>query len=297
MPTKNRAIILVHIAIAMFGSASIFGKLIDQHVFVLVAGRVLFAALITGLYFLFSKTSIKLNSKKDYGIIFLMGFILAIHWIAFYHSIQISTVAIALLTFSTCPIFATFLEPLFFDEKIQKSDIIVAIIAFIGVAIVIPKIDFSDAVFWGVLEGVFSGFTFALVSILERKHVKHYSGLVISFYEQVIVFVILLPLAIFIGVKPMGISQISTFILFSIVFTLFSRLLYISGLKGVSAQTAGVITCLEPLYGAILAALIFSEIPTHRELIGGAIILSAVCYSSIKAMNKNKAKSELPTNM
>ena len=295
MIAKNRSLILVHIAIAMFGSASLFGKLIDQHVFVIVAGRVLFAALLTGLYFVFSKTNIKLNSKKDYGIILLTGSILAAHWIAFYHSIQISTVAIALLTFSTCPIFATFLEPLFFDEKIKKSDIIVAVIAFWGVAIVIPKIDFNDAIFWGVLEGVFSGFTFALVSILERKHVKNYSGLVISFYEQVIVFIILLPLTIFIGIKPMVPSQIGIFLLFSIVFTLISRLLYITGLKHVSAQTAGVITCLEPLYGAILAAIFFSEIPTYRELIGGTIILSAVCYSSIKSMKKASVKNH-PSN-
>ncbi|MEA5084059.1 MAG: EamA family transporter [Lachnospiraceae bacterium] len=291
MDNKNRSLLIVHLAVAMFGSASLFGKLIDQPTYVIVAGRVLFSAVIMGIFFKVKGISIRLNCKKDYLLVLLMGAILAVHWLAFYHSVQISTVAIALLTFSTCPIFATFLEPLFFKERLKKSDVLVAIVAFSGVAFVVPKVEIGNNMFIGVMEGIFSGVTFALVSILERKYIKNYKGIVISFYEQAIVFIILLPLVIIVGIKPMSSTQIGTFMIFSIIFTLFSRLLYITGLKGVSAQTASIITCLEPLYGIFLAFIFVHEVPSVRELIGGTIILTAVGYSSFKAMREVKIKS------
>jgi drug/metabolite transporter (DMT)-like permease len=291
MKDKNKSLLLLHLAIAMFGTTSLFGKIIDQPAFVIIVGRVFFSFIIMGMFFKLKGISIRLNSKKDYFIVLLMGAILAIHWLAFFHSVQISTVAIALLTFSTCPIFTTFLEPLFFNERLKKSDILVAIVAFCGIAFVIPKVEIGNSIFRGAVEGVFSGVTFALLSILERKYVKEYKGIVISFYEQVITFVLLLPIVIIVGIKPTSISQIGTFIIFSVVFTLFSRLMYISGLKGISAQTASVITCLEPLYGIFLAFIFVHEVPTLRELVGGAIILTAVGYSSFSAMREAKTNA------
>ena len=63
---------------------------------------------------------------------FLLGVIIAVHWFFFYHAIQISTVTIVLLTFSTCPIFATFIEPMVFrEEKLEKINIIIACVAFL----------------------------------------------------------------------------------------------------------------------------------------------------------------------
>lgn len=290
MNDRNKSLFLVHLAIAMFGTSSLFGKIIDQPAFVIIVGRVFFSSIIMGIFFKLKGISIRLNSKKDYYIVLLMGAILAIHWLAFFHSIQISTVAIALLTYSTCPIFTTFLEPLFFNERIRRSDIIVAIVAFCGIAFVIPKVEIGDSIFRGAVEGVFSGVTFALLSILERKYVKEYKGIVISFYEQVITFVLLVPIVIIVGIKPISVSQIGIFIIFSLVFTLFSRLMYISGLKGVSAQTASIVTCLEPVYGIFLAFVFVHEVPSIRELIGGTTILTAVGYSSFKAMRDAKIK-------
>ena len=49
------------------------------------------------------------------------GFWLLILWIAFFKSIQVSTVAIGLLTFASYPLFTTFLEPVFFKEKLSQT--------------------------------------------------------------------------------------------------------------------------------------------------------------------------------
>jgi len=97
---------------------------------------------------------------------------LAIHWGTFFQAIQISTVAVGLLAFSTFPIFTTFLEPIFFKEKLRLSNIILAIITLGGVALVIPNFELSNNVTQGALWGIASGFSFSILSILNRKYVK-----------------------------------------------------------------------------------------------------------------------------
>ena len=291
MQKNNKSMLLVHIAIALFGSSSLFGKLINQPPFAIVAGRVFFSVLIMFFIFKAKNISLNLHNKQNYLKVLLLGVILTVHWVLFYHSVQISTVAISLLTFSTCPIFATFLEPMFFkDEKLTKENVFIALVAFIGVAIVVPKFELGSTMLQGFIEGILAGLTFALVSVLERKYVKELNGVVISFYEQLIVFIALLPICIFTGLNPVSKSDIFYILLFSTVFTLLSRYCYITGLKGVSAQTAGVLTTLEPIYGIILAAVLLNETPTVKELIGGVVILLAAVYSSMRAMRKSSAK-------
>ena len=290
MQSKNKSLLFVHIAIAMFGSSGLFAKLINQPSFVIVCGRVFFSFILMFLFFKIKGISIKLNEKRDYLNVLLMGIVLTVHWLLFYHSIQITTVAIGLLTFSTCPIFATFLEPIFFkEEKLTLKNVLVAVVAFLGVAVVVPMSDFNTQLIRGVIEGILSGLTFALVSILERKNVKQNNTLVISFYEQIVVFVSLFPVFLLSEKNPFTAHDIICLIIFGFVFTLISRLLYITGLKEVSAQTAGVLTSLEPIYGIFFAALLLGEMPAVREVIGGIIIICAVLYSSIDSI-KQKSK-------
>jgi len=198
MKKDNKYLILIHIAILLFGSASLFGKMINQPAFAIVEGRVIISLIVMSFIFKFKNISLKLNSKSEYKKVLLLGAILAIHWVLFYHSVQMSTVAIGLLTFSTCPIFATFIEPLFFkNEKLTKENIIVALVAFFGVFLVVPKIEIGSSMLIGAIEGVLAGLTFALISVLERKYVKQINGFVISFYEQAVVLVALLPICFF----------------------------------------------------------------------------------------------------
>lgn len=287
MQNNKKSLLFVHIAIALFGSSSLFGKLINQPAFVIVSGRVLFSVILMFIIFKLRKISLSLGDRTNYLKVVLLGIILAVHWFFFYHAIQISTVTIVLLTFSTCPIFATFIEPMVFrEEKLEKINVIIACVAFFGIIIVVPKLDVGSSMLQGFIEGILSGLTFALVSVLERKYVKEFKGVVISFYEQLVVFIVLLPLCIAVGLNPVSKSDIFYILLFATVFTLVSRYFYINGLKGVSAQTAGVISCLEPVYGIILAFIILGEVPTVKEIIGGLIIMGAAVYSSMRAVKK-----------
>lgn len=281
MNIKNKNLIQIHFAVFLFGLSGLFGKLLSLPSMIIVLGRVFFSSIFLFTLMFYLKKDIKLKEKKHYFYLIVMGIILAIHWSTFFKSIQTSTVAIGLLTFSTFPVFVTFLEPYFFKEKIKLRDIVIACITFLGVLLVVPKFELGNNLTQGVLWGILAGFTYAILSMLNRKYVKEYSSLLIAFYEQFVAAIVLIP-SLFLDKPVFNVKDIVLLIILGTVFTGVSHSLFINGLKNIKTQTAGIISSLEPVYGIVFAALLLREIPTLREILGGIIILGTVFYSTVK---------------
>ena len=282
MNIKNKSLMEIHVAVFLFGISGLFGKLLSLSPMMIVLGRVFFSSVFLLIIMLYLKKDIRLKEQKHYFYFVLMGVILAIHWSTFFKSIQVSTVAIGLLTFSTFPVFVTFFEPYFFKEKIKLSDVFIAIVTFLGVVLVIPKFELGNNLTEGALWGIVSSFTYAILSMLNRKYVKEYSSTVIAFYEQFVATIVLIPF-LFLQKPIFQPKDILLLILLGTVFTGISHSLFINGLKNIKTQVAGIISSLEPVYGIILAVFLLREIPTLREILGGVIILGTVFYSTIKS--------------
>lgn len=282
MNKQKRSLAEIHLAVLLFGLAGIFAKLISLPSPIIVLGRVFFSSLFLLLIIFRFKIPFKLKAKKDYYYLGIMGIILALHWTAFFQSIQLSTVAIGLLTFAIFPVFVTFLEPYFFKEEFEISNIIVALITFAGVALVIPKFSWSNQMTQGVIWGLVSGLTYAILSMLNRKYVQDYPSSLIAFYEQGIGLVVLIPFLF--TYEPVFILQdILLLALLGVVFTGIAHTLFIKGLKHIRTQVAGIISSLEPVYGILLAVFLIGEIPSPKEIIGGLIILTAALYITAKS--------------
>ena len=86
-----------------------------------------------------------MESRKDYVLMVTAGIVLAVHWTTFMQSIQTSTVAIGTLTFSTFPLFVTFLEPVLFHEKLRASSVVSAFIMLLGVLCIVPEFELGNA--------------------------------------------------------------------------------------------------------------------------------------------------------
>lgn len=281
MTIKSHGILEIHIAVLLFGLAGLFGKLLVLSPLVIVFGRTLFASLALSLILFFSTVKLQAKSKQDLIVLILLGAVLAVHWITFFQSIQISTVAVGLLTFSTFPLFVTFMEPYFFKEKLRLLDIITAGAVLVGLIFVIPSFDFRNNVTQGAFWGIISGFTFAVLSILNRKYVSAYPSVMIVFYQNWIATVILFPFLFFEDLA----FQTSDYFLLAIlgVFcTALAHVLFIRSLVQIKTQLASIIACLEPVYGIIFAFALLSEVPELRTIIGGGIILGTIALATLK---------------
>ena len=279
---KTRGLLSIHTSVMLFGVAGLFGKLINLPPAMLVFGRTLFASIALLLVLMVLKTGMRIKSKKDLlGFVF-MGAILAVHWVAFFHSVQISTVAIALLTYSSFPIFVTFLEPFIYNERLRARDVLIALVVFGGLVLVVPEFDLSNNLTLGVILGTFSGFTFAVLSILNRKYVADYSALVVTLYQDAVACLILLP---FVGYTALSLTpgEWGSLILLGVVFTALAHALFIRGMMAVKAQLASIIASLEPVYGILIALVVLSEVPSAREILGGVVIIGAIVYATRKS--------------
>jgi len=286
MEKSNRKDILyLNFAVMMFGIAGVIGQYVEVPSVMVALGRVICSSIILLAIALLKKESLKLESKKDYALIIFTGAVLALHWTSFFQSIQVSSVAIGTITFSTFPLFLTFLEPLIYREKLSVRSIVSAIILLIGVIITIPEFSMENQITIGIAWGMLSSLTYAIITLANRYFSGKYQGRIVSLYEQGTAAVVLLPTLFF--VKATWRTQdIIGVALIGCICTAFAYSLYISAQKRVKAQTAGLISGMETVYGILYAFILLSEIPTVREIIGGVVILSVGLYSSLKPEGK-----------
>ncbi len=212
----------------------------------------------------------------------MQGVLLAIHWWSFFLSIQISNVAVGLVTFSTFPLFVTFLEPLFFKEPLKSKDVMLAGAIFIGIILVVPEFNISNNITKGAIYGIISGFTFALLALVNRKNAKISNSIAIAFYQNLFASLFLVLPIMTIHTPLPGLSDLPNLIFLGVVCTALAHTLFINSLSFIKAQTASVLTGLEPVYGIILAFFILHETPGMRTLAGGLIIIGASIAASFK---------------
>jgi len=279
----NKGVIQIHIAVFLFGFAGLFGKFLSFNPLYIVFGRTFFAFIALFFYAKFvSKTKLSISSKNSGLFFILQGILLAVHWWSFFLSIQISSVAVGLVTFSTFPLFVTFMEPLFFKEKLEIKNIILAAVVFIGILFIIPEFNISNNITKGAIAGIFSGFTFALLALVNRKNTETSDSIAIAFYQNLFACIFLILPIITIHTPIPELNTLPKLIFLGVVCTAIAHTMFINSLNFIKAQTASVITCLEPVYGIILAFFILNETPGIRILSGGFIIISASIAASIQ---------------
>ena len=163
------ALYQVHFSVFLFGFAGLFGKWIDLNAITIVWGRVFFASIVFGLWFLVKKENPFRIPLKSYLYYFPLGALLAFHWWSFFAAIQMSTVTIGLISFSSFPIFTALLEPLVFRKPWKYSWFILALLSSIGIYLILPEWNWESEYTKGAFWGVMSGLSFAFITILNRK--------------------------------------------------------------------------------------------------------------------------------
>lgn len=258
-----------------------FGKFLEIHPATITCGRSAFGCLALVCVAALTATNLRLRSRQDVLILACSGAILAVHWISFFLSIQVSSVAVGLLAFATFPLFVTFLEPFFFDERLHGADVLTALIVVVGLMLVTPEFNLGNRVTQGVVGGVLSALCYAVLSLLNRSYVRVYSALAVTFYQQLFAALCTLPIVLLWPV-PITPQDLFLLLILGVVFTALAHGLVVASLRGIRAQTASVIIGLEPVYGIFFAYFLLHEMPLPRTIVGGFLICGAALWMSLK---------------
>ena len=262
---NKKSILFLHVAVMLFGFSGVLAQYVQVPAVLVAMGRVICSSLLLLAISLVKKDKLTLESKKDYALIIGTGVIMAIHWSSFFQAIQVSSVAIGTITFSTFPLFLTFMEPVVFKEKLRARRVISAVILLAGVYITVPEFSVENQVTVGILWGMLCSFTYAIMTLGNRYFSKKYTGRIICLYEQGTAAIVLLPALWLVKVewRPVDIAGVAAI---GFVCTAIAYSLYVSAQKGVRAQTAGIISGMETVYGIIFAFVFLREVASCERI-------------------------------
>jgi drug/metabolite transporter (DMT)-like permease len=280
--SRSRSLAEIHLAVFLFGFPGLFGKWLALPPVLIVFGRVLFASLTLAAVMALGRRSFRISSRRDLALLVACGFVLAVHWTTFFKSVQVSSVAVGLLAYSSFPVFTAFLEPLLARERWDPASLVYALVCVVGIGLIIPGFDLSNTVVRGVLWGLAAGLSFSLLSVLNRRLALRHSSLAVAFHQDLFAGLFLLPAVLSSGLPFSGRDWALVAIL-GIFCTAAAHTLFIDGMKGVGARTASVLSSLEPVYGILLAMVFLKESPSLRTVSGGAIVLAAAAAATVRA--------------
>jgi drug/metabolite transporter (DMT)-like permease len=294
MSDRGRHLLQIHAAVLLFGLAGLFGKLVEVPPFVIVFGRVVFACAALVPASAWRRLPLWPGSRRSLLGFAASGALLAVHWTTFFQSVRVSSVAVALVTFSTFPVFVALLEPPLFREKWRAIDLILAVLALVGVVILTPSFDPQNGTTQGVVWGVASGLTFAFLALLNRRLVRSHASVTIALYQDAFAAVALLPFVVW-SRPAVGVREVLLLLVLGVLCTAVAHALFIAGMRGVRARTASMITCLEPVYGSALAFVVLGERLSVRTVVGGLLILGVAFYATLHP-GKEESRANVTTS-
>ena len=280
-----KSVAALNLAVMLFGFAAVIGRFVQVPSAVIAGGRVICSSAVLLVLALATRTPLRLAEKRDLGLAVFAGLVLAFHWTTFFQAIQVSSVAMGTITFSAFPLFLTVLEPLVFRERLRARSAVEAVLLLAGVLITLPPDALNSGAAAGAAWGMLSGLAYAVLSLANRHLSARYPARVICLYEQATAAVVLLPAVLLLSggwtaADLFGIGALG------VVCTALAHSLYVAAQRRVSAQTAGIVSGMETVYGILFALAFLGEAPTGRELAGGAVILSVSLAASLQAGRK-----------
>lgn len=303
MPSvKIQQYLQLHFIVFIWGFTAILGELISIEALPLVWYRMLLASGFMLLFIWFKKISLTI-SPRLFLILFCAGSIIALHWITFFAAIKVSNVSITLALMSTGAFFTSILEPIFYRRKVVGYEVIFGLFVIAGLYLIFKV---ENGYLEGILYALLSAFLASAFSLINGKLVQQYSPSVISFYEVfsgVLVISVYLLIISFTGTAKEGFSiqffQLSAsdwwyLLVLASVCTAYAFIGAVKVMKYLSPYTVMLTINMEPVYGILLAFMIFGEKEKMNTgfYLGALIILSTVIINGIlKNLKKRKRLS------
>lgn len=273
----------LHFIVFLWGFSAILGKLVSIPAVEMIVFRALLAIIGMALVIYFAKENLNVSSK-DLIKLFLIGLIVALHWISFFGSARISNVSVSLIGFATNSLWAALLEPWFTKTRIKKTELFFGSLVLLGLYIIF-SFDFHYKA--GLALGILAGFTSALFSVFNSGMVKRIGPRAITFYEMCGVLlgsILFLPVykhywaaGGVLRLHPLPQDWIYIGLLAGVC-SVYAYTVSVELMKRVSVFLMQLTLNLEPLYGIIMAILIFgnAEKMSLNFYVGTGVILVAV---------------------
>lgn len=267
----------LHLLVFLLALTGVFGHLLSLTTTSLVAWRTAIATAGMAAWMLYRRKAPMRVAPAQAMKMFGVGLIIGAHWLFFYGSLKVSNISICLTGYASISLFTAFTEPWLTGTKVVKSEILLGILAALGLALIAGL---ETRYFLGLTLAVIGAFLAAIFPVLNRQLVL--SGAApetILLWEMpgaCIAALIVHPF--FSSYETLfhwqGMDYVWMFFL-AIVCTVFAHAFHTHLLRNVSAYRSNLVMNFEPIHGIILGAVLFQDYQSLRPVfyLGAAIII------------------------
>ncbi len=282
-------------ALLLFGSNGIVASFILLNSYEIVFWRTLIGSLFLIFVFALSKQKVKFwRHKTHFMNIVISGIAMGTSWMFLFEAYAQIGVSLASLVYYCGPVIVMVLSPLLFKEKMTSAKLFGFLAVIIGMLFVNGQAVFEDRNSWGLLCGIISAITYAIMVVFNKK-AKSISGLENAVCQ---LFTSFITVAIFISLKQ-GVSvngiqgNLIPIFFLGVVCTGISCYFYFSSIGDLPVQTVSILGYLEPLAALIFSAAIIGEKLSFVQIAGAFLILGGTAFGELfRPKKKMIAKDE-----
>ena len=309
MSASIKDYIQLHFIIILWGFTAILGLLIYVPPLELVFYRTFLAAF--GLLIIIKYRHLPLRVSRKYLIRFLgTGFVIAAHWILFFGSARVSNASVCLAGMATTSFWTSLIEPLVNRRPIKLLEVFFGLIVIAGLYLIF-HFEFNHAL--GLILALGSAILASVFTVINSRFTHTHNHHTISFYEMagaslltglIIPVYYLYSSGSLFNIAFPSISDWGYLLILAIACTVYPFTVSIELMKRISAFIVNLSINMEPVYGIILAFLIFGDKERMNSgfYLGTLVILfSVILYPVIRVYsNRHKIKKDgyrVPTQL
>ena len=287
---------LLHFIVLIWGFTSILGLLISLPALELVFYRTLLAAVGVGLVMVWRKKNM-LVSPAELIKIAGVGVLISLHWIFFFWSAKVSTASVCLAGMATTSLWTAFVDPIINRTKIKWYEVALGLFVISGLVVIFQ---FESGYWLGLSFALLSAFLSALFSVFNARLTFRHTPYQITLYEMAAASLFAL---FFMPIYSEFLNEGTPIqwewkgqdwlwmLVLSGICTVYAFSASVELMKRVSVFTINLTINLEPVYGILLAVLVFGEKEkmTTQFYVGTLIILiSVLIYPVLNYWNKRR---------
>lgn len=303
MQKKHTGFLAVIISGIVFGCMPLLAKIVYQNggnAINLVFWR--FFISILPLYFILKRNkniSLRLTKREIKQVILLGSIGYAGTAVLIFLSYNYITTGMATVLHFVYPILVILACILFYKEKINRAKIISVILCSLGILMLYDGNDSGSLL--GIILAFLSGVTYAFYVIyIDKSGLKFVNPIKLTFYLSIVGALIMFVFSIATGQFTMDMTPMAWIFttILSLVISLGAVSLLSVGIKLIGAQSASILSTLEPITSVIIGVLVFGEELGIRGLLACLLImLSVVVVALFDKENKDNSKNKRKKKM
>lgn len=280
---KNKAVFGYIAALLLFGSNGIVASYISLSSYEIVFTRTLIGSLFLSLIFISFKQKVQFwNNKSHCLYLVVSGVAMGASWMFLYEAYAQIGVSIATLAYYCGPVIVMVLSPMIFKEKMTAAKLLGFLAVLLGMFCVNGQALLQGNFSWGLIFGILSAFTYAVMVIFNKKAVS-ITGLENPMWQLIISFI---TVAIFLGLKQGFSVNITSENLIPILFlgivnTGIGCYFYFSSIGDLPVQTVAIGGYLEPLSALFFSAAFLGEALGFVQIVGAVLILGGAAFGEL----------------